>query len=208
MEKVLSFDPGIINLSYCLLSNNDILSWDTVNLLPPEKCNAKYRNGNTCKNLSTYKENEIYYCGIHKTKDSKPLRKISTRTIDYKYLTDLLIKFVNNLNIENPTRIYIENQRKSTERIKFVSNILFALLYQKYNCPIQFINGSAKFKHCKDNIYIRNKRKRYCNNKKKATDLCKKIIEEKYIDWLEKYESFTKKDDLADSFLLSYYFFN
>ena len=49
--KILSWDIGIKNLSYCLLSKDEqeIIDWNVINLDDPVIiCNGCFKNGNKC----------------------------------------------------------------------------------------------------------------------------------------------------------------
>lgn len=63
MTIILSFDVGIINLSYCLIdsNNNNVIDWGIINLNNTYLCEL-------CINNAIYFYNNIYYCKTHKPK--------------------------------------------------------------------------------------------------------------------------------------------
>ena len=69
--KILSFDVGIKNLSYCLLDVSNsytILEWDIINLCDYKiiKCNHVLKNKKICNNNAIYNlNNEKFFCKLH-----------------------------------------------------------------------------------------------------------------------------------------------
>lgn len=71
---LISFDVGIKNLAYCILSHDgNIYSWDVINLCgDEEKCCATTRNG-ICNKKASYTHGGKYYCGTHAKTAKLPL---------------------------------------------------------------------------------------------------------------------------------------
>jgi len=72
--RILSWDIGIINLSYCILENLDnkivIKEWNVINLeeqIPIITCSAKCKNDNNCSRKAIFlsKDKNLGYCRIH-----------------------------------------------------------------------------------------------------------------------------------------------
>lgn len=158
--KVLSIDPGIKNLSFCLLDENNIYMW---------------------KNLCITE---------NKSKD--------LNSITEKLILLLMDHFDNNLEIDY---ILIENQpSKATSIIKHISIILFSyfniLRIQYGNIKkVQLISAKNKLK----DYYTKNMS--YIERKKLSINITNKFINEYYKDYVDFFNSQSKKDDLSDCFL-------
>lgn len=71
---LISFDVGIKNLAYCILTTNGTIhSWGVINLCgDEEKCCATTRKG-VCNNKATYTHGGKFYCGTHAKTTKIPL---------------------------------------------------------------------------------------------------------------------------------------
>ena len=130
--KILSFDVGIKNLSYCLfdVSNNYIiLDWDIINLCDTNtiKCNQilkknKNKNKKICNNKAIYKlNNNMFFCKLH-TKNTNTLiapdyyyKLLKMNKYSIKSMKNLAnqinynIKEINKENIKNELIDHIHN---------------------------------------------------------------------------------------------------
>ena len=93
MYKVLSWDIGVKNLSYCILQENSniegnevssanrtkhnysILNWEVINLYPDEikveyECSGLTSKKQICGKKSKYINDNKYYCKTHAPKDN------------------------------------------------------------------------------------------------------------------------------------------
>lgn len=94
MIKTCSFDVGIKNLAYCILSkNNDQITidkWDIINLVEDQIftcCASVNKTDKVCnKNASLYGKNingnTSYYCGTHKSKYDSLINTVQWVSID------------------------------------------------------------------------------------------------------------------------------
>ena len=65
--KVLSFDIGIKNLSYCLLNDDIIIDWGILNISVDELCDhSNLKTGNKCDKSAKYICSDIKLCAGHK----------------------------------------------------------------------------------------------------------------------------------------------
>jgi hypothetical protein len=91
--KILSFDIGIKNLSFCILEydletkNKKIIEWDIINLLETEieeQVRCTHIGRKKCEKFADFctKNKENYYCKTHKTKNEKnhPLQITNFKT--------------------------------------------------------------------------------------------------------------------------------
>jgi hypothetical protein len=71
---LISFDVGIKNLAYCILSHDgNIHSWGVINLCgDEEKCCANTKKG-ICNKKASYTHGGNYYCGTHAKSAKLPL---------------------------------------------------------------------------------------------------------------------------------------
>ena len=165
---VLSFDVGIIHLSYCLLKKNDnnlweILEWNNIDLSERNisVCSGDSTSSDECNNKAFYtniiNNKTYYYCKAHAKKviiktDScqlfEDIYNINTENeCCYKLKTDTCnkkSKFCNNFNYYCNTHAKLEykNINKNLElkeiKIKTVNKLIFDNL--KYNLIMQLEN--------------------------------------------------------------------
>ena len=223
--KILSWDIGIKNLSYCLLSNEsneiNILDWGIINLDdPPIICNGHFKNGNKCNRKATMVNNTCGYCKTHlksldNNKDYKMLKKKKKKIEFLKIGTKLIIELDKKFkDIDDLNEILLENQPSlKNPTMKSIQMILYS--YFLINCfvpnkiqNILMISATQKNKYC--NEYAKNNtsivkpttKSSYNNAKKLAILVTKDILENGSDDTnFELFEEHKKKDDLADSYL-------
>ena len=228
--KILSWDIGIKNLSYCFLEkDNNILikDWNIINLedeiLIP-KCSSKCKNGNDCKSNSIYlnKDKSIGYCRKHyKTienkKDFKELKKKKKKKEDLIIIGNKLIHeldklFSNDIVYDN---ILLENQPSlKNPTMKSIQMIIYSyFLINGYSIEpkkvnhIQMISATQKNKYCNEyckkneEIEKPNTKSPYNNSKKLAILVTQNILEKEKNEYLNFFNENKKKDDLADSYL-------
>ena len=114
---VLSFDVGIIHLSYCLLNKNEnnlweILEWSNIDLSERniEKCSEQY-----CVNKVFYtniiNNESCYYCKIHAKKIVNKIDELATQSFDNIY----------NINLDNNCCYKLKNDI-CNKKSKFCKN--------------------------------------------------------------------------------------
>jgi len=223
---ILSIDPGIVNLGICLIETdnidldtvrgNKILYWDSINIISGTSnktinCNGLLKSGLPCKGIVTKKLLSSYFCNKH-GKGEGVLIDTGTRVkfMEFQKICKYLITFFNDLTnlpcFEKIDHILIENQQKSTERIRFVSNVIFTYLCTKYDLSkIQFIHGKYKLLVDYNGPEITcTKKSKYDKNKFYSIKYCEYFIKDS--SWKEYLEKYKKKDELADCLCFVIYF--
>ena len=96
---ILSFDVGIVNLSYCLVTKNDdnwrILEWDTINIIEKPKYMCKC--GKNALYTNIINNNTMYYCNKHTNKSNIVFSDFYTENINTKLKCCHIIKLNNNI---------------------------------------------------------------------------------------------------------------
>ena len=63
---LISFDIGIKNLAYCVLSDNsNIMDWKILNISCDELCEYISSKGTKCNSSGKYNINELCICNTH-----------------------------------------------------------------------------------------------------------------------------------------------
>ena len=182
MNRILSFDVGIKNLSYCIADvpkrETDtgsivIQKWENV-CITEKKCN----------NIKLYESARNM---IDTLKDIFP------------------IDVLNEIDV-----VLIENQPAKVNRtMKSLSMIMytFFLMYDKY---VKFISPSNKLKcsRCQDVLKIKNyDLKKYYDRKKLSIDTVTILVEENFKEFQKQFKKEKKKDDMSDSLLYIIHYF-
>lgn len=100
--RILSFDVGIKNLSFCIIDYNDnlqIKQWEVIDL-----CNEKIKcmevNGKPCNKPAKYYKNNEYYCQSHSKKKNYEIPPENLREKILKKMNlDLLLNMATEFNI-------------------------------------------------------------------------------------------------------------
>lgn len=157
--KILSFDVGIKNLSYCLLdvsSSYTIQDWDIINLCDYKiiKCNHVLKNKKICTNKAIYNlNNEKFFCKLH--------NKLNNIMIapDYYYKLLKMKKYsIKSMNLlSNQINYKIKGKNKEDikdELIKHISNNLIVKIEKNNNSKeINLIDIGIKIKNVLTNIF-------------------------------------------------------
>lgn len=215
--KVLSFDIGIKNLSYCLLIDKQISDWGIINISCDPPC---CRDG--CEKSATYIIDNMGYCSSHKNlkecrgKKTKKIKKCDNSLLKIgEKMVSLFDEYSNFLNVDE---VIVENQpslknptMKSIQMMVYTYFLVRGVTRQEspiYN--IEMINARNKLKiydgpsiECK----LTNK---YKKNKYLGIEYCKYMIHNSNQDekWITLFESSKKKDDLSDAYLQGMYYLN
>lgn len=138
--KVISFDIGIKNLSFCLMEMDDtvkILKWDNINLTQtkPLVCSCKNKNNVECLSTVKYKYKNNHYCLKH-----------AKQLTYFKMSTELTCPFIKKQKktdipiLCNKYNIPINNEHTDSKQI-IISNII-----KYYNehliTPVKLTNAS------------------------------------------------------------------
>lgn len=99
--------------------------------------------------------------------------------------------------------ILIENQISPiANRMKTIQGMLTQYFIMKNFNNIQFISSQNKLKY-----FLNEKNTSYNERKKIGIETCKNLLIKNNLNYIEFFNRYNKKDDLADSFLQGYYFF-
>lgn len=221
--KVLSFDVGIKNLSYCLINskNNIILDWGILNISIQPTCQHINTKGICCDKSATkfIKESNLQLCTSHsKLKQYKELKLVNCKK-SKDHLLEIGIKIVDILNEKpdflNVDIVCIENQPALKNPImKTIQMIIYSYFLTKGVCEkkiknIILANASNKLKVYKGPLIKLDIKDRYKRNKMLSIQHCDYMIHKnQMIDkkFLNLFKNSKKKDDLADSYLQGMYY--
>lgn len=208
----LGIDIGLKTLSLCVINGRNIQLWDTYNVMNAPVCCF------VCSRNAKYSTPSNAYCGIHsrKIKDKKPLKtkKISSYSLQ-EIASKIILKFeeileANRLVFDDVSSIVLELQPNINQKMKFTSHVLFTILTSLYlhkKCSIKFERASTKLKKINSSAttFMKNT---YANRKKRSVEYVTKCLDSDKLtnskDYLDTLLNTTKRDDLCDSFLLSY----
>jgi hypothetical protein len=221
--KILSWDIGIINLSYCIIEYNEndksqfkICEWGIINLMetPEMKKNRNLLFENIPKKLSEYPFLlDVDKVVLENQPSLKNPQMKSIQMIVYSYFicygkilnpNEKKIQFVDFCNASNKLKVY-KGPEISIESLKKRK--------KKPSDNDQDIPQIPISENNDDNIQIENKKKTkkklsYTEKKKMAVEHVKYFIKDEYPEQLIYFNEHKKKDDLADSFLQGLYCIN
>jgi len=226
--KILSFDVGIKNLSFCLLNDTVIEDWGILNICIDDVCDHK--NAKTgqrcdksvkfvCKGGGFSPISEFKVCSSHKKlkkysdKKFKCQPKKKNPMLDQgKKMVEILQKKDNFLEVD---LVVIENQPAlKNPTMKSIQMILYSyFLIQGVTSDessidsIQMINARNKLKAYLGPPIQCDIKDRYKKTKFLGIEYCKYMILESNQDeqWLNLFTTSKKKDDLADAYLQGIY---
>jgi hypothetical protein len=181
MVRILSFDVGIKNLSYCLIENESILDWDLINLITEDESKSKSKS----KKNSIYQLSSILY---------KELQgKFEDVAIDHVIIENQPV-------FKNPTM----------KTIQILIYSFFEYRRTLCELPINeigFVGANTKVKFAEDylqnlDMSVEKVKNKYAYNKRIST-LCSQHLIRSQDSLHEWYQEHKKKDDLADAHLLA-----
>ena len=231
MVKILSWDIGIKNLSFCLLRCEEkedqkkvvIEDWGIIDISceeKPKKCVGVTKKGDICgkkaKMIVIEDSEEKYYCKIHGKGGKEIVAKKKGKTIDYMKIGEKMVTELDSYeNFLDVDYVLLENQpclkRPSMKNIQCMLYSYFLIrghIDKGTIHRVEFIFAGNKLKGCKEfGIEIPKVKGTYTQRKKMAIEYCKKLLDDN--EKTEFFMSHKKKDDLADSFLQGrfYYFY-
>ena len=213
--------------------NSKIIELEIINLIEEQKevkCSIINKNGNKCSSNADWilKNGETCYCNRHYKqyiKDGKPKthlkkvkkKKIKANLVPLETLGKTLFKKLDeNKLFMDCDNIIIENQPVlKNPKMKSLQIMLYSyfLIKNKNINDIQLVNASNKLKVFKGKlsddkeIMLKNIKDKYRKNKFTAVEHTKRMMEDNgETEFIEKFNSNKKNDDLADAFLMCYYF--
>ena len=201
--KLLSWDVGIYNLSYCLLEKNDgsedikIIDWDIVNLVDNEEM-KKNRNllfENIPRKL--HEKPHLLDADIVVIENQPSLKNPQMKSIQMILYSYFLI-----------LGKIIGNERGYTDKIEFCSASNKLKIYD--GPPIILEEKVSKRKKVEVEVVVVEEKKsktiKYADKKRLAIEHAKYFLL-KNPDYIEFFNNHKKKDDLADSFLQGLYYY-
>ena len=193
---------------YCKTHVKNKEEKDIIELFKCFKCkrNAKKR----------HIETNTFYCLNHTDKD-KEYDTIIVKNIAKEKLNvlgNILIKKLNSKpNILDVSHVVIENQpvlkNPTMKSIQMILYTYYLMNFQsnptKLNINLVSANTKLKFNLDSDSIKkVKQIKNKYQKNKKLAIEYCKYFIND--TEWMNYFNNYTKRDDLADSYLLIKYY--
>ena len=228
-ELTISFDVGIINLAYCILyldacGISHIVDWDIINLasgdqklLCSEKLKSGANNGKTCTKKAHYStmvgRKQIGYCLIHGKNKNCDRNMTVANVTELELKSTLFKKLDDNPLFLKPRIVLIELQPlKAREKIKGISHSIFdyyVLRGMDNNClyeELRFVDAKNKLTIYTGPAISCHLKSQYARNKWYGRQYCQWMLATdpdniEHAEALTYYYNFTKKDDLADSFL-------
>ena len=226
--KILSFDVGIKNLSFCLLNDTVIEDWGILNICTDDICeHCNVKTGERCDKSVKFRckgggfsDNEYFkVCSAHKKlkqysdKKFKGCPKKKNPMLDQgKCIVDKLKEKDNFLNVD---LVVIENQpalknptMKSIQMMIYSYFLIQGISLKESNIDsLEMINARNKLKAYKGPKVECDIKDKYKKTKYLGIQYCKYMITESEQDdqWLELFSKSKKKDDLADAYLQGMY---
>ena len=218
MKKILTCDPGLRNLSICIMNSDyQILFWNTLDILNEDSfnCTGEFKNGKICGRKCSVKykldSQEIFSCKTHVPKGT--ISKIFKRKNIDKYrlqeIAVILIQKLETVDLSGLTEIYIELQPKCNPKILFVSHIIYAKFVEifKDTIPIKFVRASQKLKIYKGPFIECKLKGKYAQRKWLSVEYCRWFLNNKFsIDqkeiWSPLFENKKIRADMSDTFLM------
>jgi len=197
--NVLSFDCGISNLSYCLIENDDeneyrIHKWENFSL-----------NAITLKEACEKMTKELDKRSWMLKADHVAIEAQVVGNASMKVISHCLQMYFNcrttdpKINANSKTEKNFE-VTKTRSKLKTGETIETSLRRHAF---VHFISPRSKF--TVEKVPEPKMKKSHAKNKMIAILICQKILKNRQIE-LDYFNSFKKKDDLADSFLQGLYF--
>ena len=212
----LSFDVGIKNLAYCILTpEKNIVEWNIINLNKNPICQVTLQK--KCQKQATYhvrNDTVEYCCTTHKNKFKK-VKKMKKE--DLFQLSQICLKELNMIDVSTVRCVLIENQpalknptMKSIQMIIYTSFILQGVMNESSTIQEVFmVNARNKLKVYKGPCiicpYNEDKKNKYKRNKFLSIKYTEQMIQEEDDKFRNLFETSKKKDDLADAYLQGIY---
>jgi hypothetical protein len=228
-HTIISWDIGIKNLSYCILSYDQeedidiefpIYKWGILNISSEVEeihtCIGKTKTGKLCGKRASYIAIDNYYCGTH----SKKIDKIVKMKTKKKHKDDILTLGTNLMKVLaeypeflNVSQVVIENQPclksptiKSVQMMLYSYFILNGLLSDNSIINnIKLISATNKLKKFNVEMNFDHIKSKYTRRKKMSVECCKQLLINDTPN-LELITSYKKADDLSDAMLQGAYY--
>lgn len=165
-EKVIAWDIGLKNLSYCILQKNgegsvtkhnySVVDWEVINLYPEDikhyTCVGLTKKKTMCGKKAKYSKGDEFYCKTHSPKDVKEIRKKKVKNKNpFEYATRIKSELDKRPELCYVDYVIIENQPALVNPImKTVQIIILSYFSFKYSPEkpflVQNINAKRKEK--------------------------------------------------------------
>ena len=211
--KILSFDIGIKNLSYCLLDDSkQILDWGIINISCDDVCqHINSKNIECCNSATCITQDNILLCSSHSKLKKYPdkKKKIVKKNTIYN-VGNKLVKELDKYDFLDCEHIILENQPSlKNPTMKSIQMMLYSyFLIKSKHIKLEMINARNKLKAYKGEPIPCDIKDRYKKNKFLAIEYCKKMILKEDNKFIELFDNSKKKDDLSDSYLQGIYYIN
>ena len=134
--KLLSFDVGIKNLSFCVIELNEfnkelnIKNWEVIDLCNEKKKCVEMKENNQCNKIAKYHKDNLYYCQLHSKKKPYEVPPDSLREkILKKMKLEELLKLATEFNIKNINNDKHFTKNKVLEKInEYISDNYFDII--------------------------------------------------------------------------------
>jgi hypothetical protein len=223
-KSIISFDVGIINLAYCILSSDEkgyhIYDWNIINLACGDiklKCTAHLKNGSVCGKKAHYVDRApsakgakgaTGYCTVHGKGQGFTRNMTVENASEFELKKTLFQALDAEPRLLKVDRILIEHQPlKAREKIKGIGHALFdyyvlrGIIDNRCNySELQFIDAKNKLTVYDGPPMSCHLKTQYARNKWYGVEYCKWAIKD--LPGLSPFFlGFKKRDDLADCFL-------
>jgi len=218
--KILSFDVGIKNLSFCLLNDSIIEDWGILNICTDDICDhCNSKTGQRCDKSVKFrdKDDNFQVCPAHKKLKQYADRKFKCAPKKKNPMLDQGTKMVEVLqkkrNFLKVDLVVIENQPAlKNPKMKSIQMILYSYFLiegvtkkKSLITDIQMINARNKLKAYTGPKIECDIKDRYKRTKFLGIQYCLAMISEQENKWLTLFNDTKKKDDLADAYLQGIY---
>ena len=221
--KILSFDVGIKNLSFCVLNDTVIEDWGILNICTDDVCDHCSKDGKHCDKSAKFVDKDGFkVCPGHsklKSYSDKKFKKVSKKDnpmLDQgKCIVENLQKKDNFLDVD---LVVIENQPAlKNPTMKSIQMIIYSYFLIKgvtndssKVTNIEMINARNKLKAYKGPVVPCIIKDKYKKTKFLGIEYCKSMINESGQDqkFIDLFVNSKKKDDLADAYLQGMYILN
>jgi hypothetical protein len=210
----LSFDVGIKNLAYCILSpDKTINGWGILNLNDNPICQVSLRK--KCDKQASYivkDDVDIDHCCTAHSKRFKKVKKLNANH-DIFNLSQTCIERLRELDLSTIKTVLIENQpalknpvMKSVQMMIYTFFIVEGVMNP--NSPIEkvhMVNARNKLTIYEGPHVECTKTDKYAKNKFLSVEYTRYMIQSQKADFNELFDKSKKKDDLADAYLQGIY---
>ena len=218
--KILSFDVGIKNLSFCLLKDEVIEDWGILNICTDDVCDHCSKDGKRCDKSAKFMCDDFQVCSAHKKlkqysdKKFKKIPKQKDHMLEQgKQIVTILQENPHFLQVD---KVVIENQpalknptMKTIQMIVYSYFLMNGITNQDSKIEdIQMINARNKLKAYTGPVIPCDIKDKYKRTKFLGIQYCLSMIINQSDQWINLFTTSKKKDDLSDAYLQGVYVLN